>query len=93
MLSTVRNIFPRFIGFHDNFLIAINSSETPLPNLPALREKFGGTGAKASSPIARMSIIYDVLNDIIIDADFTPLKKSNVFSKMGGQNSLQMSVF
>lgn len=54
-------------------IIAIDGSETVLPNLPALREKFGGTGSKASSPTARMSIAYDVLDDIIIDADFSPL--------------------
>ena len=56
-------------------IIAIDGSETVLPNLPALREKFGGTGSKASSPTARMSIAYDVLDDIIIDAEFSPLSK------------------
>ena len=47
-----------------------------MPNLPSLLEKFGGTGSKASSPTARMSIAYDVLNDFIIDAAFTPLNVS-----------------
>ena len=54
-------------------IIAIDGSETALPNLPAPREKFGGTGSKVSSPTARMSIAYDVLDDIIIDAAFSPL--------------------
>lgn len=67
---------PTLHKFHDKFLVAIDGSETSLPNLPALREKFGGTGAKASSPTARMSMAYDVLNDFIIDADFTPLNIS-----------------
>ena len=67
---------PKLRKFHDKFLVAIDGSETELPNLPALLEKFGGTGAKASSPTARMSIAYDVLNDFIIDADFTPLTVS-----------------
>ena len=40
---------PTLQKFHDKFLIAIDGSETPLPNLPALLKKFGGTGAKASS--------------------------------------------
>lgn len=62
--------------FHDKFLVAIDGSETLLPNLPTLLEKFGGTGAKASSPTARMSIAYDVLNDFIIDAAFSPLNVS-----------------
>ena len=67
---------PTLRKFHDKFLVAIDGSETPLPNLPALLEKFGGTGAKASSPTARMSIAYDVLNDFIIDAAFSPLTVS-----------------
>lgn len=61
---------------YDKFIIAIDGSETPLPNLPDLLEKFGGTGAKASSPTARMSIAYDVLNDFIMDAAFSPLTVS-----------------
>ena len=35
---------PTLRKFHDKFLVAIDGSETPLPNLPALLEKFGGTG-------------------------------------------------
>ncbi len=62
--------------YYGKFILAVDGSETCLPNLPSLREKFGGTGAKASSPTARMSIAYDVLNDFIIDAAFTPLTVS-----------------
>ena len=82
LFNGVRNAFysaeylPTLRKFHDKFLVAIDGSETPLPNLPALLEKFGGTGAKASSPTARMSIAYDVLNDFIIDAAFSPLTVS-----------------
>ena len=59
--------------FNGKFLIAIDGSDTPLPNLPSLLKKFGGTGAKASSPTARMSIAYDILNDFIMEANFSPL--------------------
>ena len=82
LFTAVRDAFygtaylPKLRKFHDKFLVAIDGSETELPNLPALLEKFGGTGAKASSPTARMSIAYDVLNDFIIDANFTPLTVS-----------------
>ena len=62
--------------YYGKLLIAIDGSDTELPNLPSLREKFGGTGAKASSPTARMSVAYDVLNDFIVDADFSPLSVS-----------------
>lgn len=61
---------------YGKFIFAIDGSETPLPNLPELIEKFGATGAKASSPTARMSIAYDVLNDFIIDAAFSSLTVS-----------------
>ena len=60
----------RFMGL---FLVAVDGSETALPNLPQLCEEFGGTGRCASSPTARMSIAYDVGNDFILDADMTAL--------------------
>lgn len=85
--------------FHGKFLVAIDGSETSLPNLPLLREKFGGTGAKASSPTARMSVAYDVLNDFIIDADFTPLNVSehahakNHIDSVGKRIDLKNTIF
>lgn len=71
-----KKYFDSLCKYHGKFIIAIDGSETCLPNLPSLREKFGGTGAKASSPTASMSIAYDVLNDFIMDAAFTPLTVS-----------------
>lgn len=73
--------------FKGKFLFAIDGSETPLPNLPTLLEKFGGTGSKASSPTARMSIAYDVLNDFIIDAAFAPL---SVSERSHAQNHIEI---
>ncbi len=67
---------PSLEKYEGKLLIAIDGSATELPNLPSLLDKFGGTGAKASSPTARMSIAYDVLNDFIVDADFSPLSVS-----------------
>jgi len=58
---------------YDKFIIAIDGSDTELPNMPSLCEKYGGTGSKSSSPTARMSIAYDVLNDFIMSADFTEM--------------------
>ena len=48
--------------------IAIDGSDIPLPNRHPLLEKYGGTGKGASSPTARASIAYDVLNDLVLDA-------------------------
>ena len=72
--------------YNNKFIIAIDGSDTSLPNLPSLLEKFGGTGSKASSPTARMSIAYDVLNDFIIDAAFTPL---NISERTHAQNHIE----
>lgn len=90
---------PTLNRFNNKFLIAIDGSETVLPNLPSLLEKFGGTGSKASSPTARMSIAYDVLNDFIIDAAFTPLNISerihakNHFDAVGKIIDLKETIF
>ena len=72
--------------YNNKFLIAIDGSNTSLPNLPSLLEKFGGTGSKVSSPTARMSVAYDVLNDFIIDAAFTPL---NISEHTHAQNHIE----
>ena len=82
LFNGIRNAFysseyiDKLHKFNGKFLIAIDGSDTPLPNLPSLLKKFGGTGAKASSPTARMSIAYDILNDFIMEANFSPLSVS-----------------
>ena len=79
LFNGIRNAFysseyiDKFHKFNGKFLIAIDGSDTALPNLPSLLKKFGGTGSKASSPTARMSIAYDILNDFIMEANFSPL--------------------
>lgn len=85
--------------YHGKLVLAIDSSETSLPNLPVLREKFGGTGAKASSPTGRMSIAYDVLNDFIMDAALSPLTDSerthakNHLKTLGNLIDLKQALF
>ena len=79
LFNGIRNAFysseyiDKLHKFNGKFLIAIDGSDTALPNLPSLLKKFGGTGSKASSPTARMSIAYDILNDFIMEANFSPL--------------------
>jgi hypothetical protein len=41
-----------------------------------LLETFGGTGPGASSPTAEASIAYDMLNNVIVDAEIEPLSVS-----------------
>mgnify|MGYP002624606717 CR=1 FL=1 len=52
--------------FNGKFLIAIDGSTVTLPNIPELGRIFG---TMSNSPKARASIAYDVLNDLVIDAD------------------------
>ena len=105
LFNGIRNAFysseyiDKLHKFNGKFLIAIDGSDTPLPNLPSLLKKFGGTGAKASSPTARMSIAYDILNDFIMEANFSPLSVSerdhakNHIEQVGKMIDLKDSVF
>jgi hypothetical protein len=54
-------------------LFAIDGSVLGLPAVGLLREAFGAAGAGATSPAARGSILYDVLNDYIVDATLDPM--------------------
>lgn len=51
-------------------LLAVDGTKLSLPNYPQLREQFGTNG---NSPMARASILYDVLNFIVCDAQIEPL--------------------
>ena len=53
---------------HGYQLLAVDGSNIALPDLPTLFEEFGGTGRNADSPSAKISILYDILNDFILDA-------------------------
>ena len=59
--------------FHGLKIFAVDGSLLALPNISALKEEFGATGAGATSPTARISIAYDVINDRIVDAAISPL--------------------
>jgi hypothetical protein len=54
-------------------LLAIDGSKINLPNDPRLREYFGTIGAGNSSPYAQGSILYDIENDLVVDARLEPL--------------------
>lgn len=54
-------------------VIAIDGSDITLPNTPELKEKYGTLGPTNSSTTGLASMMYDVLNDIIIDATLEPL--------------------
>lgn len=64
----------RYCGEHEIELmygcqiLAIDGSDIALPDMPNLLKEFGGTGRNADSPTAKASLLYDVLNDFIVDA-------------------------
>jgi hypothetical protein len=64
----------RYCGEHeietlyDYQILAVDGSSIALPNMPGLLEEFGGSGRNADSPTAKASVLYDVMNDFILDA-------------------------
>jgi len=54
-------------------LWAVDGSKLSLPNDKALKEYFGAMGPNGNSPMAQASILYDILNDLVVDALIEPL--------------------
>jgi hypothetical protein len=52
-----------------------DGSKINLPNDPELRKYFGTIGTGNSSPCAQGSILYDIENDVIVDARIEPMAK------------------
>ena len=57
------------------YVYAIDGSKIALPSDKKLRRHFGGLGKAGpeSAPTAQASAFYDVLNDIVVDAEISPL--------------------
>jgi hypothetical protein len=60
----------RWRGFR---VLAIDGSKINLPADPVLRGYFGGIGVGNTSPCAQGSMLYDIENDLIVDARIEPL--------------------
>lgn len=63
----------RFLGVWGLQIIAVDGSDIPLPNRKALLNKYGSIGRGSSSPTARASVAFDVLNGRILDAQLEPM--------------------
>ena len=59
--------------WHGYTVMAVDGSKTQLPSDPLLLSIFGGTGAGATAPTAQASYLFDVFNDMIVDARIAPL--------------------
>jgi hypothetical protein len=66
-----RGELKRWHGFR---LLAIDGSKINLPNDPELRKYFGSSGAGNISPCAQGSILYDIENDLVLDARIEPME-------------------
>lgn len=66
------------ITWHGYRVSAIDGTKLALPvdRKKELLRKYGGMGANGTSPTAQGSVLYDIYNDLIIDAKIAPLTTS-----------------
>lgn len=71
-------------------LLAVDGTRIMLPNHPTIKEEFGecsfGPKADSKRSMAIGSMLYDVLNQITIDAQLAPYKNTN--NKSGSERAL-----
>jgi hypothetical protein len=65
----------KFITWHGFRVLAVDGSKIQVSNDPRLKHIFGTSGGSNSAITAQSSVLYDVLNDIIIDARIYPMSK------------------
>jgi hypothetical protein len=68
MLVTSRYLLERIKRWEDYRLLAIEGGKINLPNNPQLRKYFRTIGVRNNSPCAQVSLLYDIENDVIADA-------------------------
>jgi hypothetical protein len=65
-----------FLGWNGIRVLAVDGTRMMLPNHPSITEEFGlptpGPGQEVVRPLAMGSLLYDVLNQITIDAEMAP---------------------
>jgi hypothetical protein len=72
--ASVRGSYNETIkDFRGYLLLAIDGSHIALPPDAALREYYGAVGHELRAATARASVLYDIENDIIVDARIEPL--------------------
>lgn len=70
-----------YYTWHKFRLLAVDGTRLMLPNHPSVKEEFGecsfGPNADSNRSMAIGSMLYDVLNQITIDAQLSPYKNTN----------------
>jgi hypothetical protein len=61
------------LTWHGYRILAIDGSKITLPSDEDIRDYYHSLGKAGSAPTAQASILYDVQNDIVIDAQIEPL--------------------
>jgi hypothetical protein len=79
-----------YYGWNGLRLLAVDGTRLMLPNHPTVKEEFGecsfGPNADSKRSMAIGSMLYDVLNQITIDAQLAPYKNNN--NKKGSERAL-----
>lgn len=71
---SVKSIYSRvYRTWHGYRVWAIDGTKIQLPSSPELLEMFGGMGRGSSAVTAQSSCMYDILNDVIGDAQLEPM--------------------
>lgn len=80
-----------YYAWHKHRLLSVDGSRLVLPNHPSIKEEFGecsfGPKADSKRSLAIVSVLYDVLNQVPIDARIAPFKSPNA------KKSSEMSLF
>jgi hypothetical protein len=72
--ETVKPIYQHGIKtWHGFIVLAIDGSKIQLPSDPQLKFIFGTVGRNDSAATAQSSVLYDVLNGYIVDANCQPM--------------------
>lgn len=67
----------RLMSYRGKRVFAIDGSTLRLPNTPEIRQEFGAAkGLRCDRPMARISLLHDVLNRITYDAALSPYRTS-----------------
>lgn len=82
-----------YYTWHDMRVLSIDGTTTPLPNHPGVQEHFPpcsfGRGEGIEKSLGRISVLYDVLNHLALDARMDPFQTSEKTQLQGQLDKVQ----